>query len=369
MDTLDIAYKEFEIDLMKESNLMKTLLDRATIMMESSDDSILYEEAGKVGLFTRIKERFLKIIRKIKEFLFGKKIDDAQKQIDSAIEENPQAGNVVVEVNDTKEVSSRFKKLTKAFQSGKNFASEHKMFMALLAGGAGVAIGAGIAKKADKKSSKTVRIKTKDTKKYVMSRREELKFIEKAYADMDFDRIIHNHSISEEQRRAAIVNKRLAKDTRFDPNNLSVINQYFDAVNAYGDFLNTSTYKAMKITISEVKNIERKKKNGEYGDYAISKDIKNSRDNAIRSNTRKVEARSQNIPFNIMQDDIEKNKNITKNLKSEIETIKKTNDIRDLRKAAENKASEAYHKTARDTNEKLEKYYASDKKYKNKYKK
>ena len=93
MNELEIAYKEFEVGLMKESNITKTIIDKAIIMLEGGDDSVIYE-ASTDGLLTRLKERFKKIIQKIKEFLFGKKLESAQKGIDAAIQENPEAGNV-----------------------------------------------------------------------------------------------------------------------------------------------------------------------------------------------------------------------------------------------------------------------------------
>lgn len=373
MNELEIAYKEFEVGLMKESNITKTIIDKAIIMLEGGDDSVIYE-ASTDGLLTRLKERFKKIIQKIKEFLFGKKLESAQKEIDAAIQENPEAGNVSVTVEDTSDVSRGFQKLTKAFKSGKNFANEHKAFMALLAGGAGVAAGVAIGKRnankdtSKKTSGKTKQIKAKDSKKYVMSRREELKFVEKAYADMDFDRIIRNHAVSDEQRRAAIINKRLSKDMRFDPKDLSVVNQYFDAVNAYGEFLNTSTLKCMKFTMAEMKNIERKKKNGDYGRYALSTDIKKARDAVIQANTAKIEGRAAAVPGRIAKKYKDEKTSATKDLKKDIKNIQKENNIKDLKRDAANKANARVNKSKDKAVRDLNAYHKNDTAYKNKYK-
>ena len=68
MNELEIAYKEFEVGLMKESNITKTIIDKAIIMLEGGDDSVIYE-ASTDGLLTRLKERFKKMIRSVSEEL------------------------------------------------------------------------------------------------------------------------------------------------------------------------------------------------------------------------------------------------------------------------------------------------------------
>lgn len=382
MNELEISYKEFEVGLMRESNITKSIIDRAIIILEGGDDFVIYE-ASTDGLLTRLKERFKKIIQKIKEFLFGKKVESVQKEIDLTIEEIPEAGNVTVTVEDTTEVTKRFQKLTKAFKTGKNFVNENKLF--LQAVGGGVMIGVGVtglaiasmnrglnnttSKSTSKKTSgKTKQIKAKDAKKYVMNRREELKFIEKAYADMDFDRIIRNHAVSNEQRRAAIINKRLSNDMRFDPKDLSVVNQYFDAVNAYGEFLNASTMKCMKLTMAEMKNIERKKKNGEYGQYALSSDIKKARDAVMRSNTSKIEGRAENIPKQIAKRYKDEKSSAVKDLKKDIKTIQKENNIKALKRDAANRANERVKKATDKAVNDLERYGTNNTAYRNKYK-
>lgn len=385
MNELEISYKEFEVGLMKESNITKTIIDKAIIMLEGGDDSVIYE-ASTDGLLTRLKERFKKIIQKIKEFLFGKKVESVQKEIDLTIKEIPEAGNVTVTVEDTTEVTKRFQKLTKAFKTGKNFVNENKLFLQTLAAGAMIGTGATMiaidrkmamdkknknskTKPTSKKTSgKTKQIKAKDAKKYVMNRREELKFVERAYADMDFDRIIRNHSVSDEQRRAAIINKRISNDIRFDPKDLSVVNQYFDAVNAYGEFLNASTMKCMKLTMAEMKNIERKKKNGEYGQYALSSDIKKARDAVMRSNTAKIEGRAATVPVRIAKKYKDEKTSATKDLKKDIKNIQKENNIKDLKRDAANKANARVNKAKDKAVRDLNAYHKNDTAYKNKYK-
>ena len=382
MNELEISYKEFEVGLMRESNITKSIIDRAIIILEGGDDSVIYE-ASTDGLLTRLKERFKKIIQKIKEFLFGKKVESVQKEIDLTIKEIPEAGNVTVTVEDTTEVTKRFQKLTKAFKTGKNFVNENKLFLQAVGGGVMIGVGAtGLAiasmnrglnnpksKSTSKKTSgKTKQIKAKDAKKYVMNRREELKFIEKAYADMDFDRIIRNHAVSNEQRRAAIINKRLSNDMRFDPKDLSVVNQYFDAVNAYGEFLNASTMKCMKLTMAEMKNIERKKKNGEYGQYALSSDIKKARDAVMRSNTSKIEGRAAAVPGRIAKKYKDEKTSATKDLKKDIKNIQKENNIKDLKRDAANKANARVNKAKDKAIRDLKAYHKNDTAYKNKYK-
>ena len=362
---LDIAYKEFELGLTRESHEVKTLCDKTSIFIESCDD-IAVCESTQDGIITRLKEKFKKIIQKIKEFLFGKKVEEAKKQIDGMIKENPECGNVTIEVADSTEVSNRFKKLTNAFKTGKNFAKEHAAFMALLGVGAGVAVGAGVSK--HKKTVKTKKIKAKDSTKYMMSRRQELKFVEQAYADMDFDRIIRNHSISDEQRRAAILNKRLSKNTQFDPKDLSLINQYFDAVGAFGEFLNTSTLSCLKFTIAEMKNIDRKTKNGDFGPYTISKDIKNARDEVVRTNIRKIEKRSHDIPMKIAGEAIDKRIDIRRKLGSDIKNVKKVNNITDLTNPLIRKARADIDAVIADENSKFNRFNKNNAAYHNKYK-
>lgn len=362
---LDIAYKEFEIGLAKESHEVKSLCDKTSIFIESCSD-IDVCEATQDGLITRLKEKLKKIIQKIKEFLFGKKVEEAKSQIDDMIKENPECGNVIFEVDDSTEVSKAFKKLTNAFKTGKNFAKEHKTFMALLGVGAGVAVGAGISK--HKKSVKTKKIKAKDSTKYMMSRRQELKFVEQAYADMDFDRIIRNHSISDEQRRAAILNKRLSKNTQFDPKDLSLINQYFDAVGAYGEFLNASTLSCLKLTIAQMQNIDRKTKNGEFGPYAISKDIKNARDEVVRTNIRKIEKRSHDIPMKIAGEAIDKRVDIRRKLGSDIKNVKKVNNITDLTNPLIRKARADIEAVTADEDAKFNRFHKNNVAYNRKYK-